>query len=153
MHAQYRLLKRQDLLCLGLNLFYPRTDKMIYRFELDTNEMDNFILAFGQRKSLVKLAKDYSDLVCVYSVAFDKACMLLILQSSFATERRNVTQFGLPATYAVFAEISESVTTLIDQATQQFIKRYERYIDYMHFSDQYCGQRTEYGFYMFYMYK
>jgi len=123
MLSQLKLLKRQDLLGVVLNRFTPRSDKIIHRVDLDVGEMDTFIIAFGVRKTLTKIFKDYTDL------------------SSFTAEKKNATQVGLPASCSVFAEISESIPAIIDQTTCQFFKRYERFIDYFHFSDQYCGQK------------
>lgn len=129
MLSQLKLLKRQDLMGIVLNKFTPRTDRVVHRIELDPNEMDTFVLAFGLRKSLIKIFKDYPDLV------------------SFTAEKKNTGQYGLPSNFTVFAEISECVPAILDQTTCQFIKRYERFIDYFHFSDQYCGQKApEYEF-------
>jgi hypothetical protein len=65
MLSQLKLLKRQDLLGVVLNKFTPRADRVVHKVELDQGEMDTFVLAFGLRKSLVKLFKDYTDLVCL----------------------------------------------------------------------------------------
>ncbi|KAI6240149.1 Coiled-coil domain-containing protein 47 [Aphelenchoides fujianensis] len=123
MLSQLKLLKRQDLVGIVINRFNPRSDKIVHRVELDPNEMDTFVMAFGVRKSLVKLAKDYTDL------------------SSFTAEKKNVGQYGLPPNFTVYTEISECIPAILDQSMCQFIKKYERFIDYFHFSDQYCGQK------------
>ncbi|KAI6188403.1 Coiled-coil domain-containing protein 47 [Aphelenchoides besseyi] len=123
MLSQLKLLKRQDLVGMTINRLNPRTDKIVHKVELDSNEMDAFVFAFGLRKTVSKVAKEYTDLI------------------SFATEKKNVGQFGLPSSFAIYAEISECIPAIIDQSMLQFIKRYERFIDYFHFSDQYCGQK------------
>ncbi|KAI6171349.1 Coiled-coil domain-containing protein 47 [Aphelenchoides bicaudatus] len=124
MLSQLKLLKRQDLVGVVLNKFQPKTDKVIHKVELDLGEMDTFVFAVGLRKTLVKLVKDYTDL------------------TSYAGEKKNTGQYNLPAPFTVFTEVSETIPAILDQSTCQFIKRYERFIDYFHFSDQYCGQKV-----------
>jgi hypothetical protein len=63
MLSQLKLLKRQDLLGVVLNRFTPRSDRIIHRVDLDLGEMDTFVMALGLRKTLVKVVKDYTDLV------------------------------------------------------------------------------------------
>lgn len=58
-------------------------------------------------------------------------------------ERKNVEKFGLPSNYSLFFEIAETVPAIIDSTTQSFIKKYEKYIEYFHFSDQYAGAKPQ----------
>lgn len=65
MLSQLKLLKRQDLLGVVLNKFQPKSDRVVHKVELDVGEMDTFVFAVGVRKNLIKLFKEYSDLVSI----------------------------------------------------------------------------------------
>ncbi|CAD5215550.1 unnamed protein product [Bursaphelenchus okinawaensis] len=123
MLSQLKLVKRQDLVGLALNTFNPKSDRVVHRIDLDPQEMDTLVFAVGLRKSVVKLAKEYPDL------------------TTFASEKKS--QVPLPNNFAVFAEISETILTVIDNTFQQFLKRYENFVDYFHFSDQYVGPKSQ----------
>uniref|UniRef100_A0A915EUC9 PAT complex subunit CCDC47 n=1 Tax=Ditylenchus dipsaci TaxID=166011 RepID=A0A915EUC9_9BILA len=41
------------------------------------------------------------------------------------------------------AEIAETIPSFVDAGTLQFLKKYEKYIEYFHFSDQYSGARVQ----------
>ena len=47
-----------------MNVLRPRSDKIVHKIELDPGEMDSFVMLFGQRKSVQKVAKEMNDLVC-----------------------------------------------------------------------------------------
>lgn len=65
-------------------------------------------------------------------------------------ERKNVEKFGLPSNFLLFFEIAETVPAIIDSTTQNFLKKYEKYIEYFHFTDQYAGAKPqEYVFFKF----
>lgn len=63
MLTQIRLIKRQDLVGWSLNLFQPKNDRVTHKITLDKNEIDTFVLIFGNRKSVSKTVKDMWDLV------------------------------------------------------------------------------------------
>jgi hypothetical protein len=71
MHVQLKLLKRQDLVGVISQLIRPKYDRVIVRVELDNNEMDSFVMAIGQRKSVVKLVKEMADLVGYTNFGFE----------------------------------------------------------------------------------
>uniref|UniRef100_A0A183EX13 PAT complex subunit CCDC47 n=1 Tax=Gongylonema pulchrum TaxID=637853 RepID=A0A183EX13_9BILA len=48
-----KLRKRQDLINVIMNLVRPKQDKVVIRINVDSNEMDSFVFAVGQRKSVV----------------------------------------------------------------------------------------------------
>ncbi|KHN81242.1 Coiled-coil domain-containing protein 47 [Toxocara canis] len=127
MLIQLKLQKRQDLISVVMGLARPKQDKAIIRIDVDQNEMDSFVLAFGQRKSVTKAVKEMMDL------------------NVFTVERKGVDRLGLPSSMAVFAEISEAATAIIDPAVQTVVRRYESAIDYFHFSDQYSGPKPPEG--------
>uniref|UniRef100_F1L2T6 PAT complex subunit CCDC47 n=1 Tax=Ascaris suum TaxID=6253 RepID=F1L2T6_ASCSU len=127
MLIQLKLQKRQDLISVVMGLARAKQDKAVIRIDVDPNEMDSFVLAFGKRKSFTKAVKEMTDL------------------SKFTVERKGVERFGLPSSMAVFAEISEAATAIIDPAVQTVVRRYESAIDYFHFSDQYSGPKPPEG--------
>jgi hypothetical protein len=125
MLTQIKLNKRQDFVAMTLNIFKPKLDRVVHKIDLDHNEMDAFVLIFGLRKNVSKCFKELTDL------------------STYAVERKGVEKFGLPASFGIYAEISETTLSLIDTSVVQFIKKYEKYIDYFHFSDQYSGAKPQ----------
>uniref|UniRef100_A0A914V2V8 PAT complex subunit CCDC47 n=1 Tax=Plectus sambesii TaxID=2011161 RepID=A0A914V2V8_9BILA len=127
MLVQLKLLKRQDLVSVISQMIRPKYDRVIVRVELDNNEMDSYVFALGQRKSLVKLVKEMTDL------------------SLFTMEKKNADKLGLPASFTIFSEISEATTSMIDPRVTQVINKYEECIDYIHFSDQYSGLKPQEG--------
>ncbi|VDK49013.1 unnamed protein product [Anisakis simplex] len=127
MLIQLKLQKRQDLISVVMGMVRPKQDKAIIRIDVDHNEMDSFVLAFGQRKSVTKAVKETMDL------------------NVFTVERKGVDRLGLPPSMAVFSEISEAATAIIDPTVQNVIRKYEPAIDYFHFSDQYSGPKPPEG--------
>ncbi|KAL3116086.1 hypothetical protein niasHT_007386 [Heterodera trifolii] len=123
MHSQIKLFKRQDLLGMVIGFVRPRPDNVVHKIDLDPDEMDSFVLIFGQRKNVQKTVKEMHDL------------------STYVTERKNVDKVQLPASICVFAEIAETIPAIIDASTLQFLKKCEKYVEYIHFSDQYAGAK------------
>lgn len=125
MLTQLKLSKRQDLLGVALNLIRPMPDKVIHKIDLEPGEMDSFVIIFGQRKGVQKAVKEMNDL------------------SSYVTEKKNFEKIQLPASFCVYAEIAETVPAIIDATTIQFIKKFERLVDYIHLTDQYSGPKQQ----------
>ncbi|KAI3413515.1 Protein of unknown function (DUF1682) [Globodera pallida] len=123
LHTQIKLCKRQDLLGMVIGLFRPRPDHVVHKIDLDPDEMDSFVLIFGQRKSVQKTVKEMHDL------------------STYVTERKNLEKVQLPVSFCVFAEIAETIPAFIDTSTLQFLKKCEKFVEYIHFSDQYAGAK------------
>ncbi|EFO26463.1 hypothetical protein LOAG_02022 [Loa loa] len=121
------LLKRQDLIHVVMNFIRPKQDKVIIRIDVDNNEMDSFVFAIGQRKSVTKAAKEKMDL------------------SLFTVERKGVDRLGLPSSIVVYAEMFEAVNAIIDPVILSVFRKYESAIDYFHFSDQYSGYKPSDG--------
>ncbi|EJW88989.1 coiled-coil domain-containing protein 47 [Wuchereria bancrofti] len=122
-----KLVKRQDLIHVVMNLIRPKEDKVIIRIDVDNNEMDSFVFAIGQRKSVTKASKEKMDL------------------SLFTIERKGVDRLGLPSSIVVYAEMFEAVNAIIDPAVLSMFRKYEGAIDYFHFSDQYSGYKPSDG--------
>uniref|UniRef100_A0A914HBG8 PAT complex subunit CCDC47 n=1 Tax=Globodera rostochiensis TaxID=31243 RepID=A0A914HBG8_GLORO len=123
LHTQIKLCKRQDLLGMVIGLFRPRPDHVVHKIDLDPDEMDSFVLIFGQRKNVQKTVKEMHDL------------------STYVTERKNLEKVQLPVSFCVFAEIAETIPAFIDTSTLQFLKKCEKFVEYIHFSDQYAGAK------------
>jgi hypothetical protein len=57
----------------------------------------------------------------------------------FTIEKKGSEKLGLPDSFTVFSEIAEATASMIDSAIVSTLKKYEQYIEYIHFSDQYSG--------------
>lgn len=140
MLTQLKLVKRQDLMSVVLQLVKPKSDRIVHKIELDKQEMDSFVIAFGQRKSVTKAAKELTDLV---SDLYVWQGVALVLQSTYAVERKGTEKYGLSPNCTVYAEIAETVPAIVDSTVIQFLKKYEKYIDSFHISDQFSGPRPQ----------
>ncbi|KAL7078349.1 hypothetical protein ACQ4LE_002417 [Meloidogyne hapla] len=127
MLTQIKLRKRQDLLGILLNIVRPQLDRVVHKIDMDPGEMDSFVLIFGQRKSVLRAVKEMHDL------------------SAYVTEKKNFEKLQLPSSFCVYAEIAEIVPAIIDSTTVNFLKRCEKYIEYVHISDQYSGAKQQDG--------
>ncbi|TKR67911.1 hypothetical protein L596_023985 [Steinernema carpocapsae] len=127
LHIQIQLKKRQDLLSYIFNLIRPRTDRVYMKLDLEKNEMDTFVLAFGQKKSATKIAKEMADL------------------SLYTVEMKSHTRFGLPAEMTVYGEIAESLAAISSPGQIQLFKKYLSWVDYFHISDQFTGAKLPEG--------
>nr|CAD2169599.1 unnamed protein product [Meloidogyne enterolobii] len=127
MLTQIKLRKRQDLLGIMLNIIRPQLDRVVHKIDMDPNEMDSFVLIFGQRKSVLRAVKEMHDL------------------SVYVTEKKNFEKLQLLPSFCVYAEVAEIVPAIIDSTTVHFLKRCEKYIEYVHISDQYSGAKQQDG--------
>ncbi|CAK5101124.1 unnamed protein product [Meloidogyne enterolobii] len=123
----FQLRKRQDLLGILLNIIRPQPDRVVHKIDMDPNEMDSFVLIFGQRKSVLRAVKEMHDL------------------SVYVTEKKNFEKLQLLPSFCVYAEVAEIVPAIIDSTTVHFLKRCEKYIEYVHISDQYSGAKQQDG--------
>jgi hypothetical protein len=71
MLTQIKLIKRQDLLGVIMQLFKPKSDRVIHKIDLDKNEMDSVVMILGQKKSVIKAYKDLADLVRIFQRVID----------------------------------------------------------------------------------
>jgi len=124
MLTSIKLSKRQDVLGLAISIFRPNFDRVVHKINLDRNEVDSYVLIFGQRKSVHRTAKEMNDL------------------SIYVAERK-MDKISLPQSFTIFAEIAETIPALIDSTTTQFIKKCEKYIEYIYISDQFSGPRQQ----------
>jgi hypothetical protein len=127
MLSQMKLVKRQDVIGMVYNWFRPKTDRVIHKIDLDKNEIDPVVFVMGNKKSVAKAVKDYTDL------------------STYAIERKGLERFGLPASFALHAEIAETISAILDPFVVQHLQKYEKYIDLIHITDQFCGVKLQEG--------
>ncbi|XGW18616.1 hypothetical protein V3C99_002880 [Haemonchus contortus] len=127
MLIQIRTMKRQDLMSRIMGFFTPQKDVITFKLELDPGELDSFVMIFGQKKSVVKQYKEMLDL------------------STYTVEKKNTSQFGLPASFALYAEQSEATYAIFEPGVVAILKKYEKAIEHVHISDQYSGQKPPEG--------
>lgn len=127
MLIQIKTMKRQDLLSRIMGLFSPQKDRITFKLELDQGELDSFVMAFGQKKAVVKQYKEMLDL------------------STFTTEKKNTSQFGLPPSFVLYAEQSEATYAIFEPGVAAILRKYEKAIEHVHISDQYSGPKPPEG--------
>ncbi|KAK6051803.1 hypothetical protein COOONC_10693 [Cooperia oncophora] len=132
MLIQIRTMKRQDLMSRIMGIFTPQKDVITFKvgklqLELDPGELDSFVMIFGQKKSVVKQYKEMLDL------------------STYTVEKKNTPQFGLPASFALYAEQSEATYAIFEPGVVAILRKYEKAIEHVHISDQYSGQKPPEG--------
>ncbi|KJH52472.1 hypothetical protein DICVIV_01318 [Dictyocaulus viviparus] len=135
MLIQIKTMKRQDLLSRIMAIFSPQKDRITLKLELDQGELDPFVMAFGQKKAVVKQYKEMLDL------------------STFTIEKKNTSQFGLPArqlasftfSFVLYAEQSEAMYAVFEPGVVALLRKYEKAIEYVHISDQYSGPKPPEG--------
>lgn len=66
------------------------------------------------------------------------------LQSTYCPVRKGADKFGYNNDkFVLLNEIGEAATALLDSKVLSVIEKFEDYIDYIHISDQYSGQRLQ----------
>ncbi|GMR42485.1 hypothetical protein PMAYCL1PPCAC_12680, partial [Pristionchus mayeri] len=122
-----RTMKRQDFVSRLWGLFNKNYDRVTLTFDVDSGEMDPFVIAAGQRKSVTRLHKELLDL------------------SQYTTEKKMAAGPPLPSSFALFSESSEVAACLLDNAVLTLAKKYEDNIEYIHISDQFSGPKPPDG--------
>ncbi|KHJ49036.1 hypothetical protein D918_00154 [Trichuris suis] len=123
MLAQLKLIKRQDLSSVLIGLFRPRFDTVSIKFTLCPEEMDPYVFAVGQRRSLVKVVAESSDL------------------SMYCSEKKSAEKLGLPSNFTVYSELGEVAAIIVDPKFTAAVAKYPGCIDYLHISDQYVASK------------
>ncbi|XP_018019826.1 PAT complex subunit CCDC47-like, partial [Hyalella azteca] len=127
MTVELRLLKRQDLVSVAMQMFRPSTDEVVVKIRLD--DMENFVMCLATKKMASKYVKDMTDI------------------TTFCTGDRKGTlpskQYGGCASYSKFLLLSEiaeaSNSILTDPRTVTVLGKHLARINYLHISDQYSG--------------
>ncbi|KHJ86419.1 hypothetical protein OESDEN_13834, partial [Oesophagostomum dentatum] len=127
MLIQIKTMKRQDLISRIMGFFSPQKDRITFKLELDPGELDSFVMIFGQKKPVVKQYKDMLDL------------------STYTTEKKTTSQFGLPPSFALYAEQVEATYAIFEPGVAAILRKYEKSIEYVHISDQYSGPKPPEG--------
>ncbi|CEF64991.1 Protein of unknown function DUF1682 family-containing protein [Strongyloides ratti] len=127
MMCEIKLIKRQDLLGVIQNIMGPKNDKVIMKTDLIKGEIEPIIFCIGNRKSVAKQVKESEDL------------------NTFTSDRKYSDRFGLSKNFAIFTELNEVIQNLMDNNMCEYLKKYEKYIDYIHVSDQYTGPALQEG--------
>uniref|UniRef100_A0A0N4X5Q0 PAT complex subunit CCDC47 n=1 Tax=Haemonchus placei TaxID=6290 RepID=A0A0N4X5Q0_HAEPC len=117
MLIQIRTMKRQDLMSRIMGFFTPQKDVITFKVFRKSP-----ISLFWLRIRLF-FYKEMLDL------------------STYTVEKKNTSQFGLPASFALYAEQSEATYAIFEPGVVAILKKYEKAIEHVHISDQYSGQK------------
>lgn len=121
---ELRLLKRQDLVSVIINLFRPQTDQVHVKVFMNEGDMDSFVLCLASKKTAGKLAREMADL------------------SVYCPEKKPVVEkYNLPANFVLLSEIGEAATTLLDTKVCTVVNKVPDVVESVHFSDQYSGPK------------
>eukprot|EP00731_Ephydatia_muelleri_P033413 Em0029g19a len=112
------LQRRQDLFTLLLSLVCPSPDTVMFTFQPAADDMDNIVLALGQKKTILKQSKDYEDLKNYSTIVRTK---------------------DLDSSLMVVSDSSEAVTLLLSNQIVAFLNKNASSVEYIHLSDLYTG--------------
>uniref|UniRef100_A0A0K0EFU2 PAT complex subunit CCDC47 n=1 Tax=Strongyloides stercoralis TaxID=6248 RepID=A0A0K0EFU2_STRER len=127
MTCEIKLIKRQDLVGIIQNIMGPKNDKVVMKTDLIKGEIEPIVFCIGNKKSVLKQVKESEDL------------------NTFTSDRKYSDKFGLSKNFAIYTELNEVIQNLMDNSTCEYFKKYEKYIDYIHVSDQYTGPALQEG--------
>ncbi|KAL5496567.1 hypothetical protein EMCRGX_G012873 [Ephydatia muelleri] len=113
--SEVELQRRQDLFTLLLSLVRPSPDTVPA-----ADDMDNIVLALGQKKTILKQSKDLEDLVCGKITPI-------------------VRTKDLDSSLMVVSDSSEAVTLLLSNQIVAFLNKNASSVEYIHLSDLYTG--------------
>lgn len=121
---ELRLLKRQDLVSVIINLFRPQSDQVHVKVFMNEVDMDTFVLCLANKKTAGRLAREMADL------------------SVYCPEKKSVVErFGLPANFILMSEIGDAATSLFDARVCTIVNKIPDVVESVHFSDQYSGPK------------
>ncbi|XP_011178680.2 PAT complex subunit CCDC47 [Zeugodacus cucurbitae] len=122
MLVELKMIKRQDLVALISGLIRPQQDQVHIKVEMTRGVMDAFVFCVGLRKTITKVFKEYADL--------NKYCSLVSKPDD---------RYKVPAGFSVLSEIPEATSAILEARVITALNKYQRYIDYIHISDQFSG--------------
>ncbi|BHF84148.1 Coiled-coil domain-containing protein 47 [Sparganum proliferum] len=125
MLVELRLLKRHDLFSVILNWLKPVNDSIVVKVVMDDNEMDSWVLGVGNKRVLSALTKEHFDL------------------ATYPQDRRGQRYSGLPEPLLILSEIPEATAALLNPTVCKIISDHQSSLDYLYFSDQYCGPKMQ----------
>eukprot|EP00731_Ephydatia_muelleri_P008129 Em0004g467a len=116
--SEVELQRRQDLFTLLLSLVCPSPDTVMFTFQPAADDMDNIVLALGQKKTILKQSKDLEDLKNYSTIVRTK---------------------DLDSSLMVVSDSSEAVTLLLSNQIVAFLNKNASSVEYIHLSDLYTG--------------
>lgn len=124
--VEINLLKRQDLFSMALNLLKVTKDNITFRFALGGDGYENFVFCIAHRTQAAKLVRDMVDI------------------NTFCPKRKSLSQYGydIDKLY-VMSELADVVSPILDQETVDFLKKYEKVVNYIHITDRFSNDRSE----------
>lgn len=90
---------------------------------MNKEDMDSFIFAIATKKTASQITKDLQDV------------------SVYCPERKSGEKFNIPANFQIMSEIGEATSAMLDAKISAVLNKYADYVDYIHFSDQFSGQK------------
>ena len=126
MLCELKLLKRQCLVAILANMLKPgKSDQLHIRADVNKEDMDTFVMAVGNKKTIARLSKDLNDL------------------SSLCGEKKSGEKVGLGSNVAVISEIGEATSAVLDSKVVSLLAKFEECLDSIHISDQYTGAKAD----------
>jgi len=125
MLCELKFLKRQCLVATLANIMRPgKSDQLLIRAKFNKDDMDTFVMAVGNKKSVTKMSKDLNDL------------------NTFCSEKKNGEKIGLTTNFAILSEISEATSAVLDNKVVAVLAKYEDMVDSIHITDQFSGTKA-----------
>ncbi|XP_018575024.1 coiled-coil domain-containing protein 47 [Anoplophora glabripennis] len=126
MLVELKLLKRQDLVAIISGMMRPVLDQIHITVRMNKEDMDSFVFCIASKKTAQHLSKEMADL------------------SVFCPERKSGDKFNINAGFNVMSEIAEAASAMLDSKVIAVLNKFQEYVDYIHFSDQFSGlKQTE----------
>ncbi|XP_019613424.1 PREDICTED: coiled-coil domain-containing protein 47-like isoform X1 [Branchiostoma belcheri] len=127
MLVEIKLLKRQDLVSVISRMMRPSSDQVTVTIDLGLSDMDSFVFAVGNKKTIGRLHKDMNDL------------------SLFVPDKRPGEKYGLPSGMAILSESGEVTNAIIDNKMVRVLNNYADMFEFLHISDQFSGPKVKDG--------
>merc|ERR1711990_356922 len=102
-----------------------KCDQVHVHAKFNRDDMDTFVMAVGNKKSIAKMSKDLNDL------------------STLCAEKKSGDKVGLGSNVAIVSEIGEATSAILDSKVVSLLAKYEDCLDSIHISDQYTGAKAD----------
>ncbi|KAJ8024774.1 Coiled-coil domain-containing protein 47 [Holothuria leucospilota] len=123
MLVELKFLKRQDLVSVLAKMMKPGSDQVKVTVTMNKEDMENVVLFLGKKKIVSRMQKDMYDL------------------SLYCNEKRGGEKFGLSQSFVAIGETGEAMQGVLDTKVSNCLSENEDMLEYLHFSDQYCGPK------------
>merc|ERR1711990_997087 len=104
-----------------------KCDQVHVHAKFNRDDMDTFVMAVGNKKSIAKMSKDLNDL------------------STLCAEKKSGDKVGLGSNVAIVSEIGEATSAILDSKVVSLLAKYEDCLDSIHITDQYTGSKAAAG--------